>query len=195
MKRSTLIMLASATVLMATAASDTVPTVQGKDAGQNMGQHKQMKQMKNKKHMRNMRKNRMNSPFLIKHGLPHMTKLIMRYMNDSNFALTAEQKAKLAKVRENTMGSISKIKPEVMELRKSIVNEATSGKASSELKEKVEKLASLEAQATMVHLQCIEETKAILTKDQLLYLLANKNKGMQNKNSMRGGHSKRVKKN
>jgi len=58
----------------------------------------------------------------------------------------------------------------------------------------VDKLASLEAEATMVHLKCIENTKDILTKDQLLFLLANKNKnhgkeghgpGQRHENEMR----------
>jgi len=181
-------MLASATMLIAAPATDTTPTAQGKG----MGQMKQMKRMKQRK---NMRKNRMNSPFLIKHGLPHMTKLIMRYMNDSNFALTPEQKDKLAKVRETTMSSVGEIKPEVIKLKNEIVSEGTSGKPASELKEKVEKLASLEAKATMIHLKCIEETKAILTKDQLLYLLSNKNKGMKNQRSHGRGNGVGMKKN
>jgi hypothetical protein len=132
--------------------------------------HKGMMQKKK------MMQKKMNSPFLIKHGLPHLTKMIMPYMNDPVFNLTAEQKEKLTEVRKQTMGAVKQIKPEVMKLRKEIVQASTSGASADSLKEKVEKLASLEAKATMVHLHCIEKTKEILTKDQMLFLLANKNK-------------------
>jgi len=167
MKKMTLILLSSATMLIA------APALQGngQNMGNGMGKGMQGKKMKRKKMM--------NSPFLIKHGLPHMTKFVMKYMNDPSFALTNDQKEKLSKVREETMGSISTIKPQVMTLRKEIVKASASGTKASELKEKVEKLASLEAEATMTHLKCIESTKAILTKDQLLYMLANKNRGMK----------------
>jgi hypothetical protein len=55
-----------------------------------------------------------------------------------------------------------------------------SGKSSAELKDKVEKLAMLEAEATMVHIECINQTKKILTKDQLIYMLQ---KSLQKKKS------------
>jgi len=112
----------------------------------------------------------MQSPFLIKHGLPHYTKMLMKSWDDPKLALTAEQKEKLMVVRKETMGSVMKLKPEVMKLRKEIVMAAKSGTKAADLKEKVEKLASLEAEATMTHLKCIENTKAVLTPDQLAYL-------------------------
>ena len=123
-----------------------------------------------------MAKRKMNSPFLIKHGLPHLSKMIKPYMNNPAFNLTADQKEKLAIVRVQTMSVIAESKQNVMALRKEIVNASISGTKSAELKEKVEKLALLQAAATIAHLKCIEETKEILTKDQLLFLLANKNK-------------------
>jgi Spy/CpxP family protein refolding chaperone len=159
MKKTTLMMIASATMLLAAPAG----MMQGQ--GKGMIQKKQM-----------MKKKMMNSPFLIKHGLPHLTKMVMSHMNDPVFNLTPEQKTKLTEIRKETMGSIMQIKPEVMKLRKEIVQASTSGTSADSLKEKVEKLASLEAKATMVHLRCIEKTKSVLTKDQLLFLLANKNK-------------------
>jgi len=145
-----------------------------------------------------MMKKKMNSPFLIKHGLPHLTKDVMRNWDNPAFALTAEQKEKLTAVRKETMGSVKKLKPEVMALKKEIVQASTSGTKAADLKEKVDKLASLEAEATMVHLNCIEKTKEILTKDQLLFLLANKNKmhgkkGMMNKKSMGQGKGMKMK--
>ena len=123
-----------------------------------------------------MMRRKMNSPFLIKHGLPHLSKNVMRNWDNPAFALTPEQKEKLTALRKETMGSVMKLKPEVAALKKEIVQASTSGTKAAALKEKVTKLASMEAEATMVHLNCIEKTKEILSKDQILFLLANKNK-------------------
>jgi len=139
--------------------------------GQGMNSHKMRKKMM-------MQKMKMNSPFLIKHGLPHLTKMIMPYMNDPTFNLTSEQKFQLAKVRKTTMSAIMEAKPKVMALRKEIVKASQAGVSSDKLKDKVAELALLEGAATMAHLKCIESTKAILTKDQMYFLLTNKNKKM-----------------
>jgi hypothetical protein len=136
-----------------------------------------------------MMKKKMNSPFLIKHGLPHLTKTVMMNWDNEAFGLTAEQKEKLQAVKKETMSTVKKLKPEVIALRKEIVQAATSGTKAADLKDKVEKLALMEAEATMVQLNCIEKTKEILTKDQLLFLLANKNKGM--KHGMKGKNMKK----
>ena len=185
MKKITLMMIASGSMLFAVPAMDTNMNMQGK--GMKMMQNCKYKSTKmgqgmhgNKMMMKKkMAKNKMNSPFLIKHGLPHLSKMIMPYLDDPSFNLTADQKEKLTKVRVNTMGVIMETKPKVIALRKSIVNASTSGTNSVDLKDKVAKLALLQATATMAHLKCIEETKAILTKDQLLFLLVNKNKKMK----------------
>ncbi len=163
------------TLVMITAAASMLAAAPGNGMMQNgMGGMKMPKCMCMKKMQ--MQKKQMNSPFLIKHGLPHLTKMIMPYLNDPAFNLTAEQKQKLAVIRKETIGTIKSLKPEVMKLRKEIVQASTAGAKADTLKEKVDKLASLEAKATMAHLNCIEKTKEVLTKDQLLFLLANKNK-------------------
>ncbi len=180
MKKTTLLMIASATMLLAAPTTETDMATQGRGMGAKMGQGQGM-MMHGKKMMcrKGVAKKAMHSPFLIKHGLPHLTKMMMPYMNDPDFALSAEQKGQLAKVRKETMSTIKKIKPEVIALRKEIISSSTSGKSAAGLKEKVEKLASLEAEATMAHLKCIEETKAILSKDQLLYMLSHQNRGIK----------------
>jgi len=191
MKKTTLLMIASASMLLAAPAVDTTaPTsVKGvyimKKGQPNSPQMKQNKMMNKKMMKQNMK---MNSPFLIKHGLPHLTKMIMPYMNDPAFNLTAEQKEQLAKVRVTTMSAIMEAKPVVIALRKEIVRSSQAGVNADQLKDKVAKLALLEAAATMTHLKCIESTKAILTKDQLYFLLANKNKRVShgNKQMKRG---------
>ncbi len=197
MTKTTLIMIASASMLFAVPAMDTNMNMQGK--GMKMMQNCKYKSTKpaqgmscNKKkmHKKQRAKHKMNSPFLIKHGLPHLAKMIMPYMNNPGFNLTADQKDKLAKVRTQTMRVVTESKQKVITLRKEIINASTSGTKSADLEQKVAKLALLQATATMAHLKCIEETKEILTKDQFLFLLANKNKGkkhsMANKKRMTG---------
>lgn len=198
MTRITLMMIASAAVLLAQPAMETnnQPMIMTKTygvspmmRGQGMSANKMMMQKNMMKG--NMAKKKMNSPFLIKHGLPHLSKMIMPYMNDPAFNLTADQKEQLSKVRITTMTAIMEAKPKVMALRKEIVNASASGVSAEELKDKVAKLALLEAAATMTHLKCIESTKAILTKNQLYFLIANKNKKMNHgKKGMMGNKCK-----
>jgi len=130
-----------------------------------------MMQQANMPQKQKMMKKKKNSPFLIKRGLPHMTKLLMMNWDDPKLALTPEQKEKLMVVRKETIGGVRQIKPEVNRLRKEIVQAIKSGAKADTLKEKVEKLASLEAEATMIHLRCIENTKAVLSQEQLAYLM------------------------
>jgi len=74
-----------------------------------------------------------------------------------------------------------------MKLRKEIITAAMSDTKPADLKAKVNKLANLEAEATMVHLKCIDSTKSILTKVQYDYLMQ-KRKGhmMKMKEKMQG---------
>jgi len=212
LKKTTLLMMASATMVLAAPAAQTAQSQQtspkgmyimtkGQGGGMNMKNckckmsSKQGQGMNSQKIKQKMMKQRMktNSPFLIKHGLPHLTKMIMPYMNDPAFNLTSEQKFQLAKVRKTTMSAIMEAKPKVMALRKEIVRASQAGVSADKLKDKVAELALLEAAATMTHLKCIESTKAILTKDQMYFLLTNKNKKMNhgNKKMMSGnGQSK-----
>jgi hypothetical protein len=190
-------MIASASMLLAAPAVDNA-TAQTSQKGMYVmtkGQGQMMGMMKNRQGMNGnpmkqkmiKQKMKMNSPFLIKHGLPHLTKMIMPYMNDPAFNLTAEQKNQLAKVRVDTMSAIMEAKAKVIALRKEIVNASAAGVSSADLKERVAKLALLEAAATMTHLKCIEDTKAILTKDQLYFLLTNKSKKMNHGQKKMGG--------
>jgi len=174
MKKVTLIMMTSAAMLFAT------PTMNMD--GQGMKQMKQVKKYCKKKNMRNnMKQRKMNSPFLIKHGLPHMNKMIMPYLNDPNFNLTSEQKFQLAKLRISSMSAIKQGKQKIIALRNEIINESQKGVDLEKLKPKVAELALLESTATLIQLKCIETTKDILTKDQMYFLLVNKNKKMDSK--------------
>jgi len=215
LKKTTLLMIASASMLLAAPSANTTTAInnapqkgmyvitKGQGGGMDMkhckckmsqkGQGVQGKQMRKKMMMR--QKMKMNSPFLIKHGLPHLTRMIMPYMNDPAFNLTPEQKYQLAKVRKATMSAIIEAKPKVSTLRKEIIQASQTGVSADKLKDKVAELAVLEAAATMAHLKCIESTKAILTKDQMYFLLTNKNRKMNHgkKQMMRGNsHPKKM---
>jgi len=189
-------MIASASMLLASPAA-TTPAQNAPQkgmyimqTGQTNGLNQKMmnkckvtmdtQQQSAKKMRRNMIKQnmKMKSPFLIKHGLPHLTKMIMPYINDPAFNLTDAQKNQLAEVRVGTMTAVMEAKAKVMVLRKEIVASSQAGVTADQLKDKVAELALVEAAATMTHLKCIESTKAILTKDQMYFLLTNKNKKM-----------------
>jgi hypothetical protein len=167
------------------------PMMMGQGMGKGMGQGKGMKcaagkcgqgmkMMHAKKMVVHGKKVRMHgkrqmkkahSPFLIKQGLPHMSKMVMMAWNDPAFSLTPEQKTTLEGIRKKTMGSVMKLKKEILPLTRSIIQGTYSGKTADALKDDVKKLGQLEAEATIVQLQCMEETKKVLTKDQLIYLL------------------------
>ena len=127
-------------------------------------------QCKNAKCSTKKMSKRKASPFLIKHGLPHYTKMLMKSWDDPKLGLTQEQKTKLLQVRKTTLSSVKKLKPQIITLKQEIVQAARSGAKASTLQSKVEKLAALEAEATMTHLQCIEKTEATLKPEQLNYL-------------------------
>ena len=162
MKKVLLSSIAAFSLLMVSAQADGMKCGAGKCGGA-MKQGAAKKTAKHKKHK--------SSPFLIKHGLPHLTKKLVKHWDDPQLALSAEQKTKLMEVRKTTMAGVKRVKPEVMKLQKEIVEASKAGTKAEALKAKVEKLASLEAEATMVHLNCLDNTKAILTKAQYTYLM------------------------
>jgi hypothetical protein len=130
-------------------------------------------QGKNKKMMN---KKKGTSPFLIAHGLPHLTKLVKMHWNDPMLKLNDEQKAKLLEIRKETLGTIKSLKPQIMRLQRDIVRKSKAGEKAETLKPMVEKLAKLKAEATMAHLTCLDKTKAVLNKDQLFYLMSSMKK-------------------
>ena len=186
MRKTTLMMIASATMLFAQPGA-MMPAMQGvkspckcnvKGESCTCGPDCQCAAKAEKKLKR--LKMKLKSPFLIKHGLPHYTKMLMKHWDDAKLALTAEQKEKLMGVRKATIGSVKSLKPQIMQLRKEIVQASRAGTKSADLKAKVEKLAALQAEATLTHLKCIEDTKAVLSPEQLAYL-----------NSFAKGHGKK----
>ena len=111
-----------------------------------------------------------SKPFLIQGKLPHLTGMVKIMWDDEDLALSDEQKKKLLLVRKNTMKNAKALGKEVNALEAEIVKASNDGATPASLKERVSKLASLRAAATMVHLSCIFDTRAVLNDDQV-YLL------------------------
>ncbi len=114
-----------------------------------------------------MLKKKLGSPFLIKQGLPHFTMLIKEHWDNPKLALTEVQKSVLLKIRKKTLDAVMSEKPKVMALQKEIIAAINSGTEPEALKEKVDELAKKQAALSMVHLECIYNTKKILTKEQI----------------------------
>ena len=106
-------------------------------------------------------------PFLIQGQLPHLTGAVKMLWDDEDVALTDVQKEKLIVVRKNTMKQAKALGQKVNKLEASIVKASLDGAKPEDLKEDMYKLARLRADASMVHLVCIYETRNILSKDQL----------------------------
>ena len=68
------------------------------------------------------------------------------------------------------MTGVKALAPQIHSLEAKIVQASKAGATDASLKEDVNTLASLRAQATMIHLSCIYETRKILTKDQIYML-------------------------
>jgi len=109
-------------------------------------------------------------PFLILGKLPHLTGLVKLMWDDEDLALTAEQQKKLLVVRKNTMTQAKALGQKVNALEAQIIISSNEGATPASLKKQVSELADLRAAATMVHLDCIYDTRQILTKEQLYIL-------------------------
>ncbi len=105
-------------------------------------------------------------PFLIQDRLPHLTKMIHMLWDDEDLALTKKQKEKLLVIKQETLSRLKELKQKITQLENSIVEASNKGENPQTLEKDVQKLASLRAQATMVHLRCLYNTRKILTKDQ-----------------------------
>jgi len=111
------------------------------------------------------------SPFLITKGLAHLTGLVKMNWDDEKLNLSDKQKEKLLKIRKETIKSIRSIKPKVMRLESKIVKLTNDGLEPKEIFKLTQKLSNLKHEATKTHIRCIYNTKKVLTKEQLIYLL------------------------
>jgi mono/diheme cytochrome c family protein len=113
-----------------------------------------------------------SSPFLMNQdALPHLTKILIENWDKGALGLTAEQKTKLLVVRKETMGGIKAIKMKLAPLESEIIEALVDEESLDVMKPKVEEVAKLKAQATMIHLKCLKDSVEILSDEQLEYLL------------------------
>ncbi|HIP20119.1 MAG TPA: hypothetical protein EYG70_03240 [Sulfurimonas sp.] len=111
-----------------------------------------------------------SKPFLIQGKLPHLTMMVKILWDDEDLALSKEQKTKLLKIRQHTMGTAKALNLQIVKLENEVVKRSKQGMKPSSLKTLVEDIAALRLEATMVHLECIYNTRAILSEDQLYVL-------------------------
>jgi hypothetical protein len=112
-----------------------------------------------------------NSPFLITDKLPHLTKLLIQQLiqqwDNPALHLSEEQKTKLLVVRKETIAGVRKLGQEIASLEKQVTEGIFAGKTPEKLHSLVQTIAGLKAEATMIHLRCINDTSAILDQQQL----------------------------
>jgi len=107
------------------------------------------------------------STFLITTGLPHLTKVVKQEWDNPTLDLTDEQKTKLLIIREETIAGVKNIGPQITELHKQVTEEIFLGKTPDELSSVIKNISKLKTEATMIHLNCIFNTKEILDEQQL----------------------------
>jgi hypothetical protein len=112
------------------------------------------------------------SPFLVnKEGLPHMTKLLIQNWDKAGLGLSREQKEKLLVVRKETLQAVKYIKKQLNPLEDEIVEAMIDREDPKSIEKTLEKIATLKMEASRVHLKCIAQTTAILTEEQVGFLL------------------------
>jgi Spy/CpxP family protein refolding chaperone len=106
-------------------------------------------------------------PFLIQGKLPHLTMMLKILWDDKDLALTPKQKEQLLKIRKETIVGAKALSKQIQKLENKVVQASNNGAKPASLKENLEKIAALRVEASMLHLNCIYNTKNILTQEQL----------------------------
>ncbi len=114
-------------------------------------------------------KQNMSKPFLILGKMPHLTKLVKQ--NWDTLGLSNEQKEKLIQIKNETMTTVKSLQPKIIKLENEVAKAAINGTKPDALKEKVDEIAKLKAEATMAHIKCIYNTKKVLTPKQLAKII------------------------
>lgn len=111
-------------------------------------------------------------PFLIQSKkMPHLTKLIKQNWNNEELNLIGNQKKELLEIRKRTMTSIKDLSPRIKKLEEEIIMFTLQKESKNDIFQMVKELAKLKAEATRTHIMCIKDTKEILTKKQLDFLM------------------------
>jgi mono/diheme cytochrome c family protein/Spy/CpxP family protein refolding chaperone len=113
-----------------------------------------------------------NSPFLInRENLPHFTKLLIQNWDKAKLGLSAEQKQKLLKIRQDTLRAVKAIQFKLQALEEEVAEAMIDREDPKSVEKQLEEIAKLKLEATRVHLKCISETTAVLTDEQIEVLL------------------------
>jgi ketosteroid isomerase-like protein len=110
-------------------------------------------------------------PFLVVGKMPHLTGTLKQHWDDTDLALTAEQKAVLLEIRKNTMSAVMGLAGELDQLESSLADQAMAATPADQLAPLVDKISVLKTEATMIHLRCIQDTMEILDERQLAAIL------------------------
>jgi len=112
------------------------------------------------------------SPFLLTHdGLPHMTKLLVQNWDKEKLGLSKEQKEKLLVVRKETLLAVKSIKQKLKPLEDEVAEAMIDREEAKSVYKNLDEIAKLKLEASKVHLKCIAETTAILSEEQVAFLL------------------------
>ncbi|MFK5975213.1 MAG: hypothetical protein QM493_01780 [Sulfurovum sp.] len=130
--------------------------VKGMHRGMNKGKHGKRKH---------------SSSLLIKRGLTPLLKVVMMSSKDRLLGLDVEQFKELVTIKNDMMPRSKSLKKDIRTKKRAIQLAITSGTTVEAIKADMEELALLRTDATLLRIECINRTKAVLTKDQLIYLL------------------------
>ena len=114
-----------------------------------------------------------NSPFLMNQdALPHLTKILVEHWNKATLGLSSEQKEKLLVVRKETMKGVKKVKKALSVLEAEVIEMTVDEDVKlKDIQGKVDEIAKLKAEATMIQLKCLKDSVQILNEEQLEFLL------------------------
>ena len=107
------------------------------------------------------------APFLIMGMIPHMTMQVKQNWNNEELSLDENQKTQLLKIRKETMSAVISVKKQIAPLEKEVASKILSGSHPTKLDSLVNKIAALKIKATQAHLNCVYNTKKVLTKKQV----------------------------
>jgi hypothetical protein len=113
-----------------------------------------------------------NSPFLMNQSsLPKITQLLMQNWGKGKLGLNDEQKEKLLTIRSRVITGIKKIKKELYELNRDIIEMTIYADDIEFIEIKVKESSMLKAEATMIQIKCIIESVEILNEEQMAVLV------------------------
>ena len=113
-----------------------------------------------------------SSPFLLNsRGLPHMTRMLLHNWDKTALGLSQAQKEKLLVVRKETLRAVKKIKQELKFLEDEVVEAMLDREAPKSVDAQLIEISKLKLEASRVHLKCIADTTAVLSEEQVAFLL------------------------